>query len=193
MLACYEIFHLTQKHSQKRYYNGLKNRDNIYCKILFSFLSSSFFFPNSPACVCVCRKRSGALGSIPDLLLTYCVTLENLFYLSISQFGASLVTWTVKNTPAMQENPGLISGSGRSPGDGVGYLLMYSWASLETQTVKNLPAMQETWVPSLGWEDPLEEGMASHSSILAWRMPMDRGAWQAAVHGITKSRTWLSD
>ena len=46
-----------------------------------------------------------------------------------------------------------------------------------TQTVKNLPAMQATQVPSLVWEDPLEEGMATHSSVLAWRIPMDRGAW----------------
>ena len=53
--------------------------------------------------------------------------------------------------------------------------------------------MQEIWVRSLGWEDPLEEGMAIHSSILAWRTPMDRGAWQATVHGVTKSRTRLSD
>ena len=61
------------------------------------------------------------------------------------------------------------------------------------QTVKNLPAMRETWVQSLGWEDPLEEGMATHSSILAWRIPMDRGAWWATVYGVTKSRTRLSD
>ena len=59
--------------------------------------------------------------------------------------------------------------------------------------VKNLPAMQKTWVPSLGWEDPLEEGMATHSSILAWRIPMDRRAWQATVHGDAKSQTDLSD
>ena len=50
---------------------------------------------------------------------------------------------------------------------------------------KNLPAMRETWVRSLGWEDPLEEGMATQSSILAWRIPMDRGAWQAIAHGVT--------
>ena len=64
------------------------------------------------------------------------------------------------------------------------------------QQVKNLPAMhetQETWVRSLGQEDPLEESMATHSSILAWRIPMDRGAWRAAVRGITKSQTELSD
>ena len=52
--------------------------------------------------------------------------------------------------------------------------------------------MRETWVQSLGWEDPLEEGMATHSSILAWRIPMDRGAWRAIPHGVTKSQTRLS-
>ena len=57
------------------------------------------------------------------------------------------------------------------------------------QTVKNLSAMRETWVRSLGWKDPLEQGMATHSSILAWPNPMDRGAWWAAVHRVTKSRT----
>ena len=59
--------------------------------------------------------------------------------------------------------------------------------------VKNPPAMQETWVRSLGWEDPLEEGMATHSSILAWRIPRDRGAWWATVYGVAKSLTRLSN
>ena len=61
------------------------------------------------------------------------------------------------------------------------------------QMVKNPSATQETRVQSLGWEDPLEEGMATHSSILTWRIPMDRGAWQASVHGVAKSQTRLSD
>ena len=52
--------------------------------------------------------------------------------------------------------------------------------------VKNLPAMLETWVQSLGWEDPLEQGMATHSSILAWIIPMDREAWQATVYGVAE-------
>ena len=56
------------------------------------------------------------------------------------------------------------------------------------QTVKDLPAMQETWIQALGWEDPLEEGMATHSSILAWRIPMDRGAWWATVMGSQRAR-----
>ena len=57
------------------------------------------------------------------------------------------------------------------------------------QTVKNLPALQETWVRSLGWEDPLEDGMATHSIVLAWRIPMDRGEWQATIDGVAQSWT----
>ena len=57
------------------------------------------------------------------------------------------------------------------------------------QTVKNAPAMQETWVRSLGWKDPLEEDMATHSTILAWRIPTDSGAWWTTVHRVTKSWT----
>ena len=60
------------------------------------------------------------------------------------------------------------------------------------QIVKNPPAMWKTCVRFLGWEDALEEGMATHSSILAWRIPMDRGAWQATVHGVSKSQARLS-
>ena len=62
-------------------------------------------------------------------------------------------------------------------------------ASLMAQMVKNLPAMWETWVQSLRWKVPLEEGMATHSSTFAWRIPTDRGAWQAAVHVVAKSQT----
>ena len=61
--------------------------------------------------------------------------------------------------------------------------------TLVAQMVKNTPAMKETWVQSLGWEDPLEEGRATHSSILAWKIPINQGAWQATVHVITKSGT----
>ena len=77
-------------------------------------------------------------------------------------------------------DPGSIPGSGRSAGKGIGYPLQYSWASLVAQLVKNLPAMWETWVPSLGWEDPLEKGKATHSSTLAWRIP-----W--TVYGVANS------
>ena len=64
-------------------------------------------------------------------------------------------------------DPSSIPGLGRYPGEGIGYSLQYSWASLVAQLVKNPPAMQETWVRSLGWEDPLEKGVTTHSSILA--------------------------
>ena len=88
-------------------------------------------------------------------------------------------------------DPSLIPGSGRSPGEGIGYPLQYSWVFLVAQTVKKPLTTQETWVGSLGWEEPLEEGVATHSSILAWRIPMDRGAWQATVHEVAKSQTQL--
>ena len=68
-------------------------------------------------------------------------------------------------------DPSSILGSGRSAGEGIGYPLQYSWASLVAQLVKSPPVMQETWVWSLGWEGPLEKGKATHSSILAWRIP----------------------
>ena len=76
-----------------------------------------------------------------------------------------------KESTCNARNPGSIPGLERSPGEGKGYPLQYSWASLVAQLVKNLPAMQETWVQSLGWKDPLENGKATHSSILAWRIP----------------------
>ena len=63
-----------------------------------------------------------------------------------------------------------------------------AWAPLVAQMVENVHAMHETWVQSLGWEDLLEEGMATHSSVLGWRTPMDRGARRATVHGVAKSR-----
>ena len=66
---------------------------------------------------------------------------------------------------------------GKSPREGLGYPLQYSWASLVAQLVKNLPTMWETWVQSLGWEDPLEKGKATRSSILAWRIPSDYSLW----------------
>ena len=66
-------------------------------------------------------------------------------------------------------------------------------ASLMAQMVRNPPAMRESWVWFLGWEDPLEEGVATHSSIFAWRIPMDRGAWWATVYGVAKSETWQNN
>ena len=67
------------------------------------------------------------------------------------------------------------------------------WVSLVAQIVKNLPVMQETGVQSPGRKDPLEKEMETHSSILAWRIPIDSRTWLARVHGVAKSRTQLSD
>ena len=71
----------------------------------------------------------------------------------------------------------------------MGYPFQYSWAYMVAQTVKNQPTMWETQVQSLGWENPLKEDMATHFSLLAWRIPMDKGAWQATDYGITKCWT----
>ena len=123
----------------------------------------------------------------------------------ISSLGSSSLIWKSfwdskhfpgssagKEATCNAGDPGSTPGSGRYPGEGVGYPLQYSRASLVAQMVKNPPAVRETWVQSLGWEDPLEDGMATHSSILAWRIHMDRGAWRATVHG-SQSQTRLSN
>ena len=98
-----------------------------------------------------------------------------------------------KESSCKTGDPGSTPGWGKSPGERVGYPLQYFRPSLVAQMVRNPPAMQENWVQSLGWEDPMEEGMATHSTVLAWRTPMNRGAWQATVRGVTKSRIQLSD
>ena len=80
-------------------------------------------------------------------------------------------------------------GSGSSPGEGIGYPLEYSWASLVAQTAKNQPAILEMWVQSLGWEDPLEKERATHSNILAWRIPWtEEPSVLHTVHGVAKSQ-----
>ena len=84
---------------------------------------------------------------------------------------ASLVAQLVKNLPARQETPVQFLGREDSPGEGRGYALQYSWASLAAQLVKNSPAMQEILVQFLGGEDPLKKEQATHSSVLAWRIP----------------------
>ena len=99
----------------------------------------------------------------------------NLLVLSI--IAVALVLWGFHNSSVGKEStcnagdPGSIPRSGRSPGEGIGYPLQDSWASLVAYLVKNPPAMRGTSVRSLGWEDPLEKGKATHSSILAWRIP----------------------
>ena len=113
--------------------------------------------------------------------------------------SSNSISWDSPGSSAGKEftfnagNLGLIPGWRRSPEEGIGYPLQFSWASLVVRMVKNLLAMPETWVRSLGQEEPLEEGMATHSSVLAWSIPVDRGAWRAAIHGVAKTQTGLSD
>ena len=111
----------------------------------------------------------GASGKVPACQCRRRRRLKQLSTLTYRDFPSGLVT----KTPCSQCRwPGFVR-------------------KLAAQMVKNPPAMWETWVQSLGCEDPLEEGMAIHSSILAWRIPMDRGAWCATVHGVAKSQTQL--
>ena len=87
-----------------------------------------------------------------------------------------------KESACNSGDPGSIPGLGRSAGEGIGDPLQYSWPSLVAQLVKNSLTMQETWVQFLVWEDPMETGKATRSSILAWRIP-----WSGEVHGVAKS------
>ena len=142
-----------------------------------------------PYCVRFCRSihpfiQPSALP--PSLSLFFFFWCK--IYINLGFLGSS----TCKKSACNAGDPSSIPGLKSSPGEGIGYPLLYSWASLVAQLVKNLPAMWETWVPSLGWGNPLEEGMTTYSSILAWRITMDRGAWWTTVHGVTKSRTRLS-
>ena len=87
-----------------------------------------------------------------------------------------------KESACNARKPSSIPASGRSAGEGIGHPHQYSWASLVAQLVKNLPAMWETWVWSLGWEDPLKNGNATHSRI-----------WPGEVHGVKKDWIRLSN
>ena len=104
-----------------------------------------------------------------------CYTVGSHYLFFTKGFPGSSVS---KESTCKARDPSWITGLGRSPGEEIGYPFQYSWTSLVAQTVKNQPSVPYTWVQFLGWEDPLEEGMATYSTILAWRMPMNRGAWQ---------------
>ena len=82
----------------------------------------------------------------------------------------------------------MITELGRYAGEGISYPLQYSWAFLVAQLVKNPPAVWETWVQSLDWENPLEKGKATHSGILAWRIPWTIQFMDYTVHGVTENQ-----
>ena len=110
----------------------------------------------------ICRFEGTLVSNLNTNQVKYC-------YLCLDKQGFP-DTLVGKESTCNTGGSGLIPGSGRSAGEGIGYPLQYSWASHVAQLVKNPPAMWETWVRSLGWEDPLEKGKATHSSILG--LPM---------------------
>ena len=121
------------------------------------------------------KQRYLCFNTLPKLLLGFVVFFFFLWgrlflhrVIPLMGFPDSSVG---KESACNEGDPGSIPGSVRSAGEGIGYPLQYSWSSLVAQLVKHLPAMWETWVQSLGWEDHLEKGTATHSSILAWRIP----------------------
>ena len=127
------------------------------------------------------------------LIFTYMYSFSRFFSIIGYYKILSIVlcaTWCFPDSSVGKESacnagdPGSIPGSERLAGEGIGYLRQYSWPCLVAQLVKNPPAMQETWVWSLGWEDPLEKGKATHSSILAQRIPwtIQSMRWQKVGH-----------
>ena len=95
-----------------------------------------------------------------------------------------------KEFPCNAGDPSVIPRSERSPGEGIGYPLQYSWASLVAQTVKNPPAMQETWVQPLGWEDPWRrEKLPTPECLWGKFHGQEEPHRQATVHGVTKRLT----
>ena len=102
----------------------------------------------------------------PDLLQLFPFNVTELKYILENPDSS-----VGKESTCNAGDPVSVARSGRSAGEGTGYPLQYSWTSLVVQLVKNLPAVRETWVQSLGWEDPLEKGKTTHSSMLAWRIP----------------------
>ena len=116
------------------------------------------------------------MDSLPWPTHLFLVSISHLFPLPFLLCGDFCSLYSLRSFPGRSagkesawnpEDPGSISGSERPPGEEIGYPLQYSWATLVAQTAKNPPAMWETWVQSLSWEDLLEEGMATHSCILA--------------------------
>ena len=148
---------------------------DFYMTCFFSSLRSGL--PKSPF----------GVGSHPSLKKTPAVTLHHtrwLFFLHSSSYSH----WWSHLFLGLQSNDCLPLTSSRRAET---LFASHNWASLVAQTVKNPPAIWEIWVRSLDLEDPLEESMATHSSILAWRTSMDRGTWQAIVHRVTNSQKWL--
>ena len=114
------------------------------------------------------------IGEHPPSCMMVWPKKKRIWYISLKGFPCSSAC---KESSCNAANTIWHTGFGRSAGERIGYPLQYSWASQVAQLVRNSPAMPEIWVQSLDWEDPLEKGMATHSSILAWRIPWIVQSW----------------
>ena len=128
-------------------------------------------------CPVMLVHMSGVLCHVHPTSTTGCAFV----YLTIQGFPGGSAG---KEATCNAGDPGSFPGLGRSTGEGIGYPLQFSWASLVAKTVKNPPAMQETWVRSLVWEDPLEEGLATHSIFLPGEPP-----WTEEPGGLQSMRS----
>ena len=143
-----------------------------FCAVLSLSVVSDSFDPTDPS-----LSGSSVHGDSPgkDAGVGCHVLLQGIFPTQGSNPG--LLHWGLSDSSVSKESacnpgdPGSIPGSGRSAAERIGSPLPYCWASLVAQLVKNPPEMWETWDKSLGWDDPLEKGKATHSSSLAWRIP----------------------
>ena len=133
----------------------LGNRSPWQCQHLINFAVFCCFYLE-PKCV--------------HVEIQYMVINHLILFLPLSQIRGFPHSSVGKESICSAGDPSSIPGLGRYTGGGIGCPLQYSWASLVAQPVKNLPAMREAWVRSLGWEDPLEKGKATHFHILAWRI-----------------------
>ena len=131
------------------------------------------------------HRNQGLLQTLSHAFLSSWDTLHTDTYMT-SFPGSS----AGKESTCNAGKSGSIPGSGRSPGEGIGYPLQYSWASLVAQMVKNPPAMQETWVQSLGWEDLLEKEMTTHSGRIAWQILGQRSLAGYSPSCCKESDTW---
>ena len=107
-----------------------------------------------------------AISCLFPYFATFIIKILDLIFDMVCPIAGFLGNSAGKESACNAGDPGLNPGTGRSAGEGIGYPFQHCWASLVVQVVKNPPAMQKTWLPSPGWEDPLEKGKATHSSIL---------------------------
>ena len=158
---------------------------------LISSLESDSSIGRKPYLFIVCLECNSR-GDFSTFTKKYNIIFQKMTFLE-NMFGS-----VSKESTCNAGDPGSIPGSGRSPGEGIGYPLQYRLTtpvflgspggSSSEESACDRTNLGSPW----GWEDPLEEGMATHSSILVWRIPMDRRTWWTTVHGVTKSQTLLS-